>query len=1039
MEPEKEEGCKRLDKDDQQKQEAEEPATAEPARESPYSTAQYIEDIHTVKYPEGVKGPEPQLNENSTARHFRYDRHFLLQFSGFCKDKPPKMVRLEALGLEPPDPMRLTRTHAPRSYQRTSLPAILAQHSPVALGIGGGPTFGLATPTNVDGTGNIGISSNLTSDERFAMASASNQRSAHASGTPFVAGPPTQGTGQTQGGQIRKRTRSKRGDVQVKALLDELTLGNFDSASDKLIARANKSEPDARSMIQVIRLLLEKAMDEPAKSEIYARLCSKMYKRLGPNGIRNAEGKRTDGGQLFREYLLQRCRASFDQGHAGMGPGTANAVASTTSEHGTENASKLDPHRDPAVQGAKFQNLVNFMSELFRVGLLTESIIHESVKKCLGQCDLENPEEEKLESLCILLTNVGALLDTPKARLQMDDYFSQIREVAHRLDLSPRMQFMLQDLAELRENEPSTAHTGEAIPENGPSTSPQTRAEVRVLNSPELTAMIFSFLPERPNSDVGIGVVSDRIPTFEGQKWRSFFANLATVNWAFFHASIAILWETMDTLEPLFELILPCDTIQDSTTPLVPLTYWATISSEDWKRFETYSSRTKTLVLNRKTSPEVDLSWLFYIANSNKRPTQLFPAVKNLFLTSNDTLSLFIAFHVAPQLDILCINLDEESHEPDNDSTVALACSVAENAGKLTSFRLVHPTSSRITMDVARISSLTSLYLRIHNGTSSEDLACLNELTSLQVLRIHQRATESALSAAFPEAVGTADAIAQASEMEKVTDLSVRANCTKQFQVATQLSLNSLRSLELEVLPDMTGSMAVLPLFLMIHFRRNPGLTSLDVTCSNFKIIKAEWVENLRGDSRYTMMEPFLNALSSLRHLTALSIDEASFLAVDIIVQMLQILPKLPQLQVFRFTPRPMTKLEADDLLMPPIGALEEVSLHNPNLRELAIPLDINTLDSIVISHGYLSNHGLKKLAIYTFFWDDDEEIEIATDDGLRVARYLDRLFPSLETLTEEWEMDTWEWRTWSAIERMLSFCQEIRAQALNDVRLMGS
>ena len=109
------------------------------------------------------------------------------------------------------------------------------------------------------------------------------------------------------------------------------------------------------------------------------------------------------------------------------------------------------------------------------------------------------------------------------------------------------------------------------MPENGPSTSPQTRAEVRVLNSPELTAMIFSFLQERPISDVGIGVVSDRIPTFEGQKWRSFFANLATVNRAFFHASIAILWETMDTLEPLFELILPCDMIQDGTTPSVPL------------------------------------------------------------------------------------------------------------------------------------------------------------------------------------------------------------------------------------------------------------------------------------------------------------------------------------------------------------------------------------------------------------------------------------------------------------------------------------
>jgi hypothetical protein len=336
---------------------------------------------------------------------------------------------------------------------------------------------------------------------------------------------------------------------------------------------------------------------------------------------------------------------------------------------------------------------------------------------------------------------------------------------------------------------------------------------------------------------------------------------------------------------------------------------------------------------------------------------------------------------------------------------------------------------------VAAIPTLKNLYLRIEKSTYSEDLARLNKLHSLQVLYIHQSPQESALSDAFPDSVGTADAIARESRMKNVTDLSVKANCTKQFQVATQLSLNSLRTLNLDVLADVTGSMAVLPLFLLIHAQRNPQLTSLVVTCRKFRI-KPEWVADMRGDSRYTVMGPFINALASLGHLTTLSIAGASFFAVDIIVQMLHMLPKLPQLQVFRFIPRQLTALEADELVTPSLGALEEVSQHNPNLRELAIALDIFELDNLVIPHGYLSRHGLKKLTIFTW---DDEEIAITTEDNLHIARYLDRLFPSLETLTEEWAKDTWDWKTWNAIEKMLSFCQEIRAQALNDAKLMAS
>ncbi|KIL61104.1 hypothetical protein M378DRAFT_167265 [Amanita muscaria Koide BX008] len=69
--------------------------------------------------------------------------------------------------------------------------------------------------------------------------------------------------------------------------------------------------------------------------------------------------------------------------------------------------------------------------------MLTERIMHECIKKLLGSV-----QDQEIESLCKLLTTVGALLDTPKARAHLDVYFQRMQLL--RKDVSPRMQFMLQ-------------------------------------------------------------------------------------------------------------------------------------------------------------------------------------------------------------------------------------------------------------------------------------------------------------------------------------------------------------------------------------------------------------------------------------------------------------------------------------------------------------------------------------------------------------------------------------------------------------------
>ncbi|KAI0941635.1 hypothetical protein AcW1_003473 [Taiwanofungus camphoratus] len=254
-------------------------------------------------------------------------------------------------------------------------------------------------------------------------------------------------------------------DRKVRALLNKLTMERFDSISDQIIAWANKSEKekDGRTLIQVIRLVFEKATDEATWSEMYARLCRKMMEQISPkvqdDGIKSAEGKPIAGGQLFRKYLLNRCQEDFERGWVAKEATAAAAATRASEDQAVKAAAEKNNTAEESVfsdeyyaaQKAKRQGLglIKFIGELFKLQMLTERIMHECVKKLLG--NVENPEEEEIESLCKLLTTVGRLLDTQKARAHMDVYFSRMRELAKNPNVNSRMQFMLQDVIELRE------------------------------------------------------------------------------------------------------------------------------------------------------------------------------------------------------------------------------------------------------------------------------------------------------------------------------------------------------------------------------------------------------------------------------------------------------------------------------------------------------------------------------------------------------------------------------------------------------------
>ncbi|KAF9485987.1 hypothetical protein BDN70DRAFT_870471 [Pholiota conissans] len=499
------------------------------ATPGPLATARIIADINTVQYPEGVRSPHPELNQNAKEGKFRYDREFLLQFMSICKEKPAMLPPLDAIGLEPTDQHHMARGGSGRKGSGAIPPQ---RQGSIGLGFSSNTFGGKGAGNPFGGMGNFATpgASKLNSEERFATST----RAASVSGAPgmqFSGGRPTPMTRTaSQGGPgapLRDRTRSKRGekrddkskapgggqqsygrndynnqqalnlepvaplqatanrwdrkaivvdaespemvDRKVKGLLNKLTMEKFDSISDQIIAWANKSEKekDGRTLIQVIRLVFEKATDEATWSEMYARLCRKMMEQISPkvqdDGIKNNEGKPIAGGQLFRKYLLNRCQEDFERGWVAKETTAAAAVAKAaddqavkaanakTKEDGKEDEAALYSEEYYAAQKAKRQGLglIKFIGELFKLQMLTERIMHECVKKLLGNVD--NPEEEEIESLCKLLTTVGGILDTPKARAHLDVYFSRMKELTKSPNVNSRMQYMLLDLIELRE------------------------------------------------------------------------------------------------------------------------------------------------------------------------------------------------------------------------------------------------------------------------------------------------------------------------------------------------------------------------------------------------------------------------------------------------------------------------------------------------------------------------------------------------------------------------------------------------------------
>ncbi|KAI4364682.1 hypothetical protein MLD38_020739 [Melastoma candidum] len=219
---------------------------------------------------------------------------------------------------------------------------------------------------------------------------------------------------------------------QLKAILNKLTPQNF----EKLFEQVKEVNIDnAATLKGLISQIFDKALMEPTFCEMYADLCRHLSQELPDFSDDNEK-------ITFRRLLLNKCQEEFERGER------EQEEANKVHDEGEAKLSEEGREEKRVKARRRMLGNIRFIGELYKKKMLTEKIMHECIKKLLGQH--QTPHEEDIEALCKLMSTIGEMIDHPKARDHIDVYFERMEMLSNEMSLSSRVRFMLKDSIELR-------------------------------------------------------------------------------------------------------------------------------------------------------------------------------------------------------------------------------------------------------------------------------------------------------------------------------------------------------------------------------------------------------------------------------------------------------------------------------------------------------------------------------------------------------------------------------------------------------------
>eukprot|EP01080_Neovahlkampfia_damariscottae_P002660 gene2660-3856_t len=227
---------------------------------------------------------------------------------------------------------------------------------------------------------------------------------------------------------LKMKIEKEKTISEVKFILNKLSENNYESIKKDLLAVEVKDEEVAA----VINQIFETAINNSVFSGMYADLCVDISQTEG-----TIYGKSTD----FKKILLNSCQTEFEK------------IPEARQEYlDAKAANKYSEVELLEISGKLKTRIIgnmSFIGELFKKKMLSALIMHEIIAKLL--LNSENPEEDQIEILCSLLTNIGKNLEEAvDSRDYMDVYFDKLLEIKAEKTTSSRIRFMILDLMDLR-------------------------------------------------------------------------------------------------------------------------------------------------------------------------------------------------------------------------------------------------------------------------------------------------------------------------------------------------------------------------------------------------------------------------------------------------------------------------------------------------------------------------------------------------------------------------------------------------------------
>uniref|UniRef100_A0A671RK17 Eukaryotic translation initiation factor 4 gamma 2 n=1 Tax=Sinocyclocheilus anshuiensis TaxID=1608454 RepID=A0A671RK17_9TELE len=250
---------------------------------------------------------------------------------------------------------------------------------------------------------------------------------------------------------------------KVRGILNKLTPEKF----DKLCLELLNVGVDSKLVLKgIILLIVDKALEEPKYSSLYAQLCLRLAEDApnfdGPTPEIQSSQKQST---TFRRLLISKLQDEFE-----------NRTKNVDLYDKQDNPLTSEEEEQRSIAKIKMLGNIKFIGELGKLDLIHESILHKCIKTLLEKKKRVQLKDmgEDLECLCQIMRTVGPRLDHEKAKSLMDQYFGRMRSLMNNKDLPARIRFLLQDTVELREN---NWVPRKAFIDNGPKTINQIRQD----------------------------------------------------------------------------------------------------------------------------------------------------------------------------------------------------------------------------------------------------------------------------------------------------------------------------------------------------------------------------------------------------------------------------------------------------------------------------------------------------------------------------------------------------------------------------------